>query len=177
MRNFLIILLLIPLSSKSQLLDLKRPKPYNRVFVNTDDFGQDYLEQLEKSVRLADSDTLKLQLLNDLGYYYHTRNLSKALEFIETNPVRIVVPAVRMPRVNGDQVILRVKQMGRGIKTVIITGNMSYTKAITCYNDGADGFIQKPFNPAEIQTTFQRVLACMESWEEVFRKIAHSTVS
>jgi DNA-binding NtrC family response regulator len=101
----------------------------------------------------------------------------KALEFIEKNPVRIVVTDVRMPRLNGDQINLRVKQMGRGIKTVIITGNMSYTKAVTCYNDGADGFIQKPFNPKEIRTTFQRVLDCMESWEEVFRKIAQARAS
>jgi len=100
-----------------------------------------------------------------------------ALEFIEKNPVRIVVTDVRMPRLNGDVINLRVKQMGRGIKTLIITGNMSYTKAVTCYNDGADAFIQKPFNPKEIRTTFQRVLDCMESWEEVFRKIAQSKAS
>jgi DNA-binding NtrC family response regulator len=100
-----------------------------------------------------------------------------ALAFIEKNPVRIVVTDVRMPRLNGDQINLQVKQMGRGIKTVIITGNMSYTKAITCYNDGADAFIQKPFNPKEIRTTFQRVLDCMESWEEAFRNIVHSKVS
>lgn len=36
-----------------------------------------------------------------------------ALEFIEKNPVRIVVTDVRMPRMNGDKVNLRVKQMGR----------------------------------------------------------------
>ncbi|HYX35973.1 MAG TPA: response regulator [Oligoflexus sp.] len=100
-----------------------------------------------------------------------------ALAFIDKNPVRIVVTDVRMPRLNGDQVNLRVKQMGRGIKTLIITGNMSYTKAVTCYNDGADAFIQKPFNPTEIRTTFQRVLDCMESWENVFRKIAHTKAS
>jgi DNA-binding NtrC family response regulator len=100
-----------------------------------------------------------------------------AVDFIEQNPVRVVVTDVRMPGLNGDQINLRVKQMGRGIKTVIITGNLSYTKAVTCYNDGADAFIQKPFNPSEIRSTFQRVLDCIESWEEVFRTIAHVNVS
>ncbi|WP_141734898.1 response regulator [Oligoflexus tunisiensis] len=100
-----------------------------------------------------------------------------AINFVETNPVRVVVTEVRMPGMDGDQINLRVKQMGRGIKTVIITGNLSYTKALTCYNDGADAFIQKPFNPSEIRSTFQRVLDCIESWEDVLRNIAHEKVS
>jgi two-component system, sensor histidine kinase PdtaS len=83
MRIVVFIFLLIPFVSKSQLLNFKRPKPYLQVFVETDEFGPDYLDQLEKSIPLAGTDTLKLQLLNDLGYYYHTRNLSKALGFIE----------------------------------------------------------------------------------------------
>jgi two-component sensor histidine kinase len=83
MRNIVFILLLLPHLSKSQLLNFNRPKPYLQVFVETDKFDQDYLVQLEKSLPDAGSDSLKLQLLNDLGYYYHTRNLKKALGYIE----------------------------------------------------------------------------------------------
>lgn len=104
-------------------------------------------------------------------------NPEEALQFIEKEPVCIVATDVRMPRLNGDQINLRVKQLGRGIKTVIITGNLSYTKAITCFNDGADAFIQKPFNPNEIRITFQRVLDGIEAWDEVFRHIVHAKVS
>ncbi len=56
---------------------------YQEVFVKTDDFGSEYLDVLEKSlVRITSNSTLRLQVLNDLGYYYHTRNLNKALHLI-----------------------------------------------------------------------------------------------
>lgn len=83
LRICLFIFLFSPLFSWGQLLNLKRTKPYLQVFVETDKFGTDYLDQLEQSLSEARSDTLKMQILNDLGYYYHTRNLKKALYFIK----------------------------------------------------------------------------------------------
>jgi two-component sensor histidine kinase len=80
---FLIIALTMPYLANGQLINFKRAKPYLQVFVETDDFGADYLEQLESSLSAAGSDSLKMQLLNDLGYYYHTRNLNKALGYIQ----------------------------------------------------------------------------------------------
>lgn len=56
---------------------------YREIFVASDDFGSDYLAQLENSlIRIPADSLLRLQVLNDLGYYYHTRNLTKALELI-----------------------------------------------------------------------------------------------
>lgn len=56
---------------------------YKEVFVQTDDFGQEYLSLLEESLARIHSDSLlRLRILNDLGYYYHTRNLVKALDLI-----------------------------------------------------------------------------------------------
>ncbi len=140
-------------------------KPYLMVII---DDQQDLSEILADYVAEIFPETFSVKTFTDP---------QAALEFVEKNPVAIVATDVRMPRMNGDQINMRVKQFGRGIKTIIITGNMSYTKAITCFNDGADAFIQKPFNPKEIRTTFQRVLDCIESWEEVFRKIAQSKAS
>jgi two-component sensor histidine kinase len=48
------------------------------VFVATDEFDSSYLTKLEKAVPLAQADTLRLQMANDLAYYWHTRNLRKA---------------------------------------------------------------------------------------------------
>ncbi len=56
---------------------------YRQVFIETDDFGPEYLDLLEESVEKISNDTLRLKILNDLGYYYHTRNLNKSLEIID----------------------------------------------------------------------------------------------
>jgi two-component sensor histidine kinase len=66
-----------------QLLDFNRNNPYRAVFEETDDFDTTYLSELEKVVSQLPLDSLKLQMLNDLGYYYHSRNLNTALDYIE----------------------------------------------------------------------------------------------
>ncbi|MBT9188911.1 histidine kinase dimerization/phosphoacceptor domain -containing protein [Zobellia russellii] len=54
---------------------------YKKVFVETDNFGASYLDTLERAYPSARPDTLKFSILNDLAYYWHTRNLNKALQF------------------------------------------------------------------------------------------------
>lgn len=56
---------------------------YREVFVEGDDFGEEYLEEMAMSLKLITRDTLlRVRILNDLGYYYHTRNLNKALQIV-----------------------------------------------------------------------------------------------
>jgi two-component sensor histidine kinase len=82
-RICLLLFLILPALVKGQLIDENRANPYLQVFIETDDFGADYLDRLEQSLSSVKSDSLKLQILNDLGYYYHTRNLQKGLGFIQ----------------------------------------------------------------------------------------------
>jgi two-component sensor histidine kinase/Tfp pilus assembly protein PilF len=55
---------------------------YARIFVDTDDFDANYLDNLEKSLNHIHIDTLRFMAINDLGYHYHTRNLHKSLAII-----------------------------------------------------------------------------------------------
>ncbi|MDE3740791.1 histidine kinase dimerization/phosphoacceptor domain -containing protein [Maribacter polysaccharolyticus] len=65
----------------SQIIDFEREDPYTKVFVATDNFGASYLDVLEGSYPLAQPDTLKFSMLNDLAYYWHTRNLKRSMQF------------------------------------------------------------------------------------------------
>lgn len=81
---FLIALLLISFSGFAQIEVRNGLFLYDEVFVESDDFQSDYLEELEKALSAIPVDSvLRLQVLNDLGYYYHTRNLKIALGYIE----------------------------------------------------------------------------------------------
>ncbi|MDX1758706.1 MAG: histidine kinase dimerization/phosphoacceptor domain -containing protein, partial [Arenibacter algicola] len=66
-----------------QLINFDREIPYEKVFVDTDNFGVSYLQHLENFYAQAPSDALQFEILNDLAYYWHTRNLTKALNFTE----------------------------------------------------------------------------------------------
>jgi len=65
----------------SQIIDLNKENPYQKVFVDTDNFGPSYLEILATAVDKVENDTIKFSMLNDLAYYWHTRNLIVALNF------------------------------------------------------------------------------------------------
>lgn len=78
---------MMPLFSQEQnsdrstwLVDPDRDPIYQRVFVDTDNFGPSYLDSLEASYEKVPVDSIKFSILNDLAYYWHTRNLKKSLD-------------------------------------------------------------------------------------------------
>lgn len=83
----ILLLLLVWCSSNlvmaQDLIDLNRSKPYMRVFRDTDNFGASYLEEIEQNYEKLEVDSLKFAALNDLAYYWHTRDLSRSLELTQ----------------------------------------------------------------------------------------------
>jgi two-component system, sensor histidine kinase PdtaS len=69
--------------SYGQIVDLKKEIKYKKVFVDTDNFGASYLTILEDAFDKVKIDSIRFSILNDLAYYWHTRNLIKALNFTE----------------------------------------------------------------------------------------------
>ncbi len=65
----------------SQIVDLNREHPYKKVFVETDNFGATYLDILSNNYKLVLDDSIQYSMLQDLAYYWHTRNLTKAIQF------------------------------------------------------------------------------------------------
>jgi two-component sensor histidine kinase len=82
-RIFILLFFIFPNLAFAQIIKRNGLFQYKEVFVDTDDYDLNYLEELEKALPLISGDSvLRLKILNDLGYYYHTRNLNKALELI-----------------------------------------------------------------------------------------------
>ncbi|RIW18244.1 histidine kinase [Algoriphagus lacus] len=82
-RIWTLLFLLISTLANAQVEEKNGFFQYREVFIEGDDFGEEYLEDLAKSLTLINQDSLlRVRILNDLGYYYHTRNLNKALQII-----------------------------------------------------------------------------------------------
>ena len=81
---FILSFLVVTWIAQGQIFDVARTLPYQRVFVETDDFDSTYLTVLEKAFRQSLPDSLKLAIGNDLAYYWHTRNLDKAKQWADT---------------------------------------------------------------------------------------------
>ena len=85
MKAALIIIfsLVLSLVSNAQIVDFKREDPYKKVFEVTDDFDTSYLTILEAGWERVADNPIGLSMLNDLAYYWHTRNLNTSLVFIQ----------------------------------------------------------------------------------------------
>ncbi|MGE0931607.1 tetratricopeptide repeat protein [Peijinzhouia sedimentorum] len=81
-RLFVSFLLLLSFDVNAQIVQQNGQIQYLKIFEETDDFGPEYLNVLEQSIESIKQDTLRFRVLNDLAYYYHTRNLKKSLEII-----------------------------------------------------------------------------------------------
>lgn len=97
-----------------------------------------------------------------------------ALEHIKENPVLVVLTDVKMSKLNGDQLNYQIKSLHRGIQTIILTGGSNYTTTLTCFLDGADGYLLKPISSNDIKQALGVLLNQLRNWEKVFVKVTHT---
>ncbi len=78
----MLFLFFIHFHLQAQIVNKDGQFNYSRIFVDTDEFEADYLDNLEKALEIIHQEDLRFLIINDLGYHYHTRNLHKSLEII-----------------------------------------------------------------------------------------------
>ncbi|MBI4950484.1 MAG: sigma-54-dependent Fis family transcriptional regulator [Myxococcales bacterium] len=99
-------------------------------------------------------------LLRQAGF--DTRYLSsaaQALELLATSPVEVVVTDLRMPGMDGMQLLERVKARAPEIAVVMITAFGSVPLAVKAMQAGACDFILKPFEREEVVRAVGKALA------------------
>jgi len=81
--NIIILGMILLIGNRLNAQDVfdKQTGTYKKVFVETDDFNFSYLDTLQKYYNSAQPNSVKFSMLNDLAYYWHTRNLMTAMDF------------------------------------------------------------------------------------------------
>lgn len=116
----------------------------------------------ENHVRLS----LK-QVLEDAGYHVTTAESGPvALDHIEENKCDLILLDLRMPEMNGRDVLDIIKEHRLELPVVIVTAHGTVDEAIDMIREGAENFIHKPFTPKQIRTTVAQTFA-QESPESV----------
>ncbi|MCG6929327.1 MAG: sigma-54 dependent transcriptional regulator [Desulfofustis sp.] len=102
----------------------------------------------EKSMR----DFLNI-LLTKEGYEVVTAaDGEQALAVLEQTPVDLVVSDIRMPGIDGLELLSTIKERSEDIPFVMITAFASPNDAVRAMKDGAYDYISKPFNVDEIKS-------------------------
>ena len=84
----------------------------------------------------------------------------EALEKLKEERVDLVISDVRMPRLNGFEVCRRIKEdkEHRNIPVILVTGLTAKEDRIKGIDAGAEDFISKPIDPAEVLARIKMLL-------------------
>ncbi len=72
----------------------------------------------------------------------------------------LIIADLNTPQISGFELIEQVKisDFFSSVPIIILSGEESSEKRIKCLNKGADDFIVKPFNPAELEARIKVIL-------------------
>ena len=98
-----------------------------------------------------------LRLLGDSDYELEAvRDGLEALRKIETNDYDVVILDIMMPKIDGLEVLQKVKEMHPDIDIIMITGLSQIETAVRAMKLGAFDYLPKPFDPDELKLVVQR---------------------
>jgi DNA-binding NtrC family response regulator len=110
-----------------------------------------------------DEDALRTVLSGELtneGYDVRTAaDGDEAIGELQKNLFDLVLLDIKMPRMNGFEVLKFVKEKHGKTKVVMLTGFADLKNAIESKKLGADDFVSKPYDLVDLLTTIERVLS------------------
>ncbi|GEN05326.1 two-component system, NtrC family, response regulator AtoC [Myxococcus fulvus] len=120
-------------------------------------------ESLKGTVLLVDDDPAVAKVLGALlgqaGLATHTaRNGTEALALLERWPVDVVVSDVRMPGMDGMQLLAEMGRLWPDVPVILITAHGTVPLAVEAMKAGAADFVLKPFDREEILFTIRKAL-------------------
>ena len=108
----------------------------------------------EKNIRLTLS-----QALETLGAEIDTAaNGEEALAKLKGREFGLILLDIRMPGMDGMEVLRRVREIRPDIRIIMITAYGTIESAVEALKLGAVDFLQKPFDPEEIRELVSRVI-------------------
>src|SRR5512143_2466350 len=110
-----------------------------------------------------DEDSLRNVLTNELSNEgYEVRNAAdgdEAITELQKSRYDLVLLDIKMPRMNGFEVLKFIKEQHGKTKVVMLTGFADLKNAIESKKLGADDFVSKPYDLVDLLTTIERVLS------------------
>jgi ATP-dependent Lon protease len=83
---------------------------------------------------------------------------AEALEKISKNQYQLIITDIRMPGVDGTQVLKKAKESNPHVEVIVITGYASPQTKQECQRLGAAYYIAKPFQINQIRALVNKVV-------------------
>jgi signal transduction histidine kinase len=85
-------------------------------------------------------------------------NGAEGLKVIHADPPAIVLLDMKMPGIDGMEVLQRIQSLDREILVIVITGFATLETAVEAMKRGAYDFIPKPFTPDQLRIVINRAM-------------------
>jgi DNA-binding NtrC family response regulator len=101
---------------------------------------------------------LSAQLARD-GYDVHTaEDGEQALQILQEHHIDLVITDLRMPKIDGMELLRRAVAMDDELPVVMITAHGTVDNAVEALKTGAFDYITKPFDQSEVRTIVRKAL-------------------
>ncbi len=100
-----------------------------------------------------------VQLLEGTGYQVREAGTGvEALEAMEANPVPLVISDLRMPQMDGANLLRHLTERWPDTAVVMVSGVADVEVAVKCLHLGALDYVSKPFNLEEVRARVEQAL-------------------
>jgi DNA-binding NtrC family response regulator len=97
--------------------------------------------------------------LSPLGYEVTlTESSLDGLRMIDDEEFDLVLTDIKMPDMDGIEVLKQVREKFPGMKVIIMTGYQTVENAVKSVQLGAFDYIEKPFSPDELISSVSKAL-------------------
>ena len=102
------------------------------------------------------------RILSRIGYQVQKASRGdEALDILKKNSIDIVLLDLKMPGMDGMEILARIRERSTEIQVIVITGYATVETAIEAMKQGAYDFIPKPFEPDQLRIVVNR------AWEKI----------
>ena len=93
---------------------------------------------------------LRIYLETDDVTVFEANDGAQALDILERNDVDLALVDIMMPKIDGYQVIKKIRQQEKYIPVMVISAKITLSDRVLGIDLGADDYITKPFEPLEV---------------------------
>ena len=100
-----------------------------------------------------------MHVIKKMGYeVYSTTSGEQALKQIKQHSFDLVISDLKLPGIDGKQVLKATKQYDSGIMFIMITAYGTVDTAVSAMKQGAEDYILKPFDMEEFKVVVKKTL-------------------
>ena len=127
----------------------------------------------EETIRFCLKEALEVE-----GYKVHTEdNGGNSLRSIKKMIPDLVILDLKMPGMNGLDLLREIKSYDQNILVILLTGHASVDSAVNAMKDGAFDYLEKPFKMDLIKVVIEKALSTQSLMREVSRLRAKADIA